>query len=188
MKLTILQRIFRGVVTEKIKPDPEDIEKFCLPLEVFDNTDFDERIPSEWAALMPLPCTVFYNKDWTYGEVTKLISGSTSNGSSGEWEVSHFNYSFIYETISSQRKNDVTVKVVIPETKETIRLPRLLILFEAEDPDVFINRLVDAYDRRAKVELLLQQQFYIDSMPRGQTIQLDENIENVVRAQVSSNL
>ena len=112
MKLTILQRIFRGVVTEKIKPDPEDIEKFCLPLEVFDNTDFDERIPSEWAALMPLPCTVFYNKDWTYGEVTKLISGSTSNGSSGEWEVSHFNYSFIYETyeamdfsISHQRKN-----------------------------------------------------------------------------------
>ena len=81
---------FRGVVTEKIKPDPEDIEKFCLPLEVFDNTDFDERIPSEWAALMPLPCTVFYNKDWTYGEVTKLISGSTSNGSSGEWEVNHF--------------------------------------------------------------------------------------------------
>ena len=95
MKLTILQRIFRGVVTEKIKPDPEDIEKFCLPLEVFDNTDFDERIPSEWAALMPLPCTVFYNKDWTYGEVTKLISGSTSNGSSGEWEVSLFNYSFM---------------------------------------------------------------------------------------------
>ena len=82
--------VFRGVVTEKIKPDPEDIEKFCLPLEVFDNTDFDERIPSEWAALMPLPCTVFYNKDWTYGEVTKLISGSTSNGSSGEWEVNHF--------------------------------------------------------------------------------------------------
>ena len=39
---------------------------------------------------MPLPCTVFYNKDWTYGEVTKLISGSTSNGSSGEWEVNHF--------------------------------------------------------------------------------------------------
>ena len=74
---------------------------------------------------------------------------------------------------------------MIPETKETIRLPRLLILFEAEDPDVFINRLADAYDRRAKVELLLQQQFYIDSMPRGQTIQLDENIENVVRAQVS---
>ena len=63
----------------------------------------------------------------------------------------------------------------------------MLILFEAEDPDVFINRLVDAYDRRAKVELLLQQQFYIDSMPRGQTIQLDENIENVVRAQVSDN-
>ena len=88
----------------------------------------------------------------------------------------------------SNAKINVTVKVVIPETKETIRLPRLLILFEAEDPDVFINRLVDAYDRRAKVELLLQQQFYIDSMPRGQTIQLDENIENVVRAQVSDNL
>lgn len=170
-------------------------------MEVFDNTDFDERIPSEWAALMPLPCTVFYNKDWTYGEVTKLISGSTSNGSSGEWEVSHFNYSFMIKKLLSMRptrrwispsptsrKISVTVKVVIPETKETIRLPRLLILFEAEDPDVFINRLVDAYDRRAKVELLLQQQFYIDSMPRGQTIQLDENIENVVRAQVSSNL
>ena len=140
---------------------------------------------------MPLPCTVFYNKDWTYGEVTKLISGSISNGSSGEWEVSHLQF-YLWDLrrdgSPTSAKISVTVKVVIPETKETIRLPRLLILFEAEDPDVFINRLVDAYDRRAKVELLLQQQFYIDSMPRGQTIQLDENIENVVRAQVSDNL
>ena len=49
---------------------------------------------------------------------------------------------------------------------------------------MFINRLVDAYNRRDKVELLLQQQFYIDSMPRGQTIQLDDNIEAVIRHQV----
>ena len=36
-----------------------NLKKFCLPLEVFDDTEWDERTPDEWANLAPLPCRIF---------------------------------------------------------------------------------------------------------------------------------
>ena len=42
-----------------------------------------------------------------------------------------------------------------------VKMPRMLLLFEAEDPENFVSRIVDAYQRRKQIELQLQQQFYI---------------------------
>ena len=58
-------------------------------------------------------------------------------------------------------------------------------MFEAEDPDILVERLASAYRRRQNVELQLQQQFYIDSMPRERTISLSDDIQTVIREQVS---
>ena len=79
---------FRGVLVDKIIPDPENLDKFCLPLEVFDNTDFDERLPAEWRSLAPLPCLVLHNSTWVEASAVGILPGSTDNGSSGTWEVS----------------------------------------------------------------------------------------------------
>jgi len=68
--------------------DPENLEKFCLPLEVFDDTDYDERTPTEWRSLAPLPCLIFHNESWIEASAVDIITGTTDDGSSGIWEVS----------------------------------------------------------------------------------------------------
>ena len=57
-------------------------------------------------------------------------------------------------------------------------------MLDAENPLTFVDRVADAYHRRALVEKLLQQQFYIDSMPRQHAQQLPDNIRDVVNKQV----
>ena len=47
-----------------------------------------------------------------------------------------------------------------------------------------IKKSTDAYKRRAIAEHQLQQQFYIDSMPRDRLTSLNSDIEHVVQAQV----
>ena len=57
-------------------------------------------------------------------------------------------------------------------------------MLDAENPLTYIARVSDAYHRRALVEKMLQQQFYIDSMPRQYTQELPDNIRDVVNKQV----
>ena len=57
-------------------------------------------------------------------------------------------------------------------------------MLDAENPLTYVARVSDAYHRRALVEKLLQQQFYIDSMPRQYTQELPDNIRDVVNKQV----
>ncbi|CAG5113648.1 Oidioi.mRNA.OKI2018_I69.chr2.g7738.t1.cds [Oikopleura dioica] len=148
---------------EKIYPDPEALEKFCLPLEVFDNNDWDERTPEEWNELRPLPCRVYIEElGWRDGAALELVEGSASPGNSGDW------------------------RVAIEENGEVgqVELPRILVLFHAENPMHFVNRLVEAYHAREKTELLLQQQLYIDSMPRERAPILDDQMIKVVHRNV----
>ena len=64
------------------------MEKFCLPLEVFDNNDWDERTPKEWNELRPLPCRVYIDElGWRDGAALELVEGSASPGNSGDWRV-----------------------------------------------------------------------------------------------------
>ena len=76
------------MILEKIYPDPEELDRFCLPLETFDNNDWDERTPEEWNELRPLPCRVYVDKlGWRDGAALGLVEGSASPGNSGDWRV-----------------------------------------------------------------------------------------------------
>ena len=75
---------FRGVLKHKIYPDPDNMQKFCLPLEVFDNTEWDERTSSEWALFTPLPCRVLLETgNWADGAALGLVEGR-------DWQIYHF--------------------------------------------------------------------------------------------------
>ena len=66
-----------------------------------------------------------------------------------------------------------------------MEVPRLLVLFEAEDPTIFVSRLLDAYSFRQTTEKQLQQQLYIDSMPRSRAKPLPIKAVKVVTGQVT---
>lgn len=86
-KLDILLKE-KEIQIEKIYPDPENMSKFCLPLEVFDNTEWDERTPTEWESLAPLPCRVLLESGkWSDGAAVQLVEGSNKNGAAGIWNV-----------------------------------------------------------------------------------------------------
>lgn len=94
----------------------------------------------------------------------EIIKETTSDGSSGTWVVE----------LPAKSGGEGAV----------LHLPRIQILLDAENPLTFTARVADAYHRRALVEKLLQQQFYIDSMPRQHAQQLPDNIRDVVNKQV----
>ena len=137
-------------------------------MEVFDNTEWDERTPAEWLSLAPLPCRVFLESGrWHDGAAFCLVEGSTNNGASGVWKVS------VIDTVDGS------------DEKVSIEVPRALLLFEAEDPHKFVIRLADAYAFRETTEKQLQQQLYIDSMPRSRVQPLPHQTASVVTNQVS---
>lgn len=94
----------------------------------------------------------------------EIIKETTTDDSSGTWVVE----------LPANCSGEATV----------LHLPRIQIMLDAENPLTFIARVADAYHRRALVEKLLQQQFYIDSMPRQHAQQLPDNIRDVVNKQV----
>ena len=105
---------------------------------------------------------------WIFGaSAQQILPETTGDGSSGTWQVA-------LPTTSPK------------EEAILVRLPRVMIMLDAEDPVTYVARVADAYHRRALVEKLLQQQFYVDSMPRQYTQQLSDNIRDVVKKQVKS--
>ena len=53
-------------------------------------------------------------------------------------------------------------------TKEAVKLPRISILFDEEDPRAFAKRFADAYKSRTMADSLLKYNFYIENMPTHQ--------------------
>jgi hypothetical protein len=51
------------------------------------------------------------------------------------------------------------------DTLEREKFKRIQICFETEDPEKYIERLLDAIDRRKKMATQLKYQHYVDSMP-----------------------
>ena len=51
------------------------------------------------------------------------------------------------------------------DTLEREKFKRIQICFETEDPEKYIERLLDAIERRRKMATKLKYQYYVDSMP-----------------------
>ncbi|GAX80571.1 hypothetical protein CEUSTIGMA_g8008.t1 [Chlamydomonas eustigma] len=118
-----------------------------LALEVFDNTDFESRTPSEWIpktpGVPPSPAkmAVFSNGGCTWEPCTVVDYDSS--------------------------RNCYAVKPAIArgDTQELHWVPRVHLYFAAEDPFIFAKRYADAVSARARAESLLRYSLFIDSMP-----------------------
>jgi len=65
-------------------------------------------------------------------------------------------------------------------TKESVKLPRIFILFDDEDPREFGRRFEDAYTSRTMADSLLKYNFYIENMPTHQIPEIENDKVNRV--------
>ncbi|XP_063895398.1 dynein axonemal heavy chain 1 [Helicoverpa armigera] len=133
-----------------------------LDLEIFDNTDFDCRIPDEWMSLgmidgeqYPCPGLAFIPKDDS--------KPSKSNGDVIQ------NLNNLYEwtnvaAINYDVKNDKWEVMALDGTKRHYLIPRVRLMFKADDPETFAQRVKFAVDLRKEVENNLRFYLYLDCL------------------------
>jgi hypothetical protein len=131
--------------------------KHRLALEIFDNTEFDTRTPAEWAALGPrVPATVFVS-----------VASPTANAPQFTWTQAH--------VCGFDAATGLFAVHTVDERQ--FMLPRVIILFKAEDPSVFVARLSDACQRRKTTQAMLLTRLFVDCMPIDAAPRLDEHVK-----------
>ncbi|XP_053577059.1 dynein axonemal heavy chain 1 [Bombina bombina] len=151
-----------------------------LPLEVFDNEDFDTRTWEEWMSLgteeqKPVPGQALLPVDDVLGHEDpknpELVYEWCGVGVL-KYEEDKKLY-LVYKANNSGLKETAKTTVLMSnETSDAAKLtqyhywvPRIRLMFCAEDPRVFTQRIVAANQLRKKTEALLMYNLYIDCMP-----------------------
>lgn len=160
-----------------------------LPLHTFDDTEYDCRNPREWLELgfvdgkqHPVPGKALLPKD------------NGKNGKEYSWtDVGMLDYDaekqlfFVQIVGTGGLQHNVfptTNGVVENGHKEPKRkhskleaqqfwVPRIQLLFAAEDPVNFAERVAKAYAQRCETEALLRYNLYVDCMPMDGVLRLD---------------
>jgi len=128
--------------------NPEKVLGGWLPLEAYDDKEFDTRIPSAWInAVGSLPPRdgvgaqgLWKDKDglcyWRKLRIMKYLP--KTDRYEGYWE----------------------------NTREKVRLARIFIFFDEEDPRIFARRFRAAYQKRINADALIKYNYYIENMPK----------------------
>jgi dynein heavy chain len=159
-----------------------------LPLHIFDDTEYDSRTPEEW---MKLGVTDGVGKP-VPGKALLPTVISEGGVKDFEWvDVGALSYDkktelFLVKLVGSKGlqhnviPDDIKVMAVIsspleeqspspkPQRKITespFQVPRIRLLFAAEDPVIFAERVAKAFASRSETEALLRYNLYIDCMP-----------------------
>ncbi|XP_072136794.1 dynein axonemal heavy chain 1 isoform X1 [Mobula birostris] len=167
-----------------------------LPLEVFDDEEFESRTPDEWLELgyeegsndrKPIPGYALLPKDDKLGhDVPKSDSLGYRWFSVGVLDYDKEKKLYLVQKANSyglirDEQNRIVLNGGITETGERLKLPnqywipRVQLMFSAEDPVVFAKRVAQAHFLRQKTEALLLYNLYIDCMPVDGLRFLDEN-------------
>ncbi|XP_048578532.1 dynein axonemal heavy chain 1-like isoform X2 [Nematostella vectensis] len=181
-----------GMTNGDVAPFPS-----FLPLHIFDDTEYDTRTSEEWINLgmtdgvrKPVPGKAL------------LPTGKVNDGiKEYEWlEVGALSYDkgselFLVQIVGTDglQHNVVPEEIKVrarmtsndekPPTKKKKRLntesqfsvPRIRVLFNAEDPMVFAERVAKAFALRRETEALLRYNLYIDCMPMDGVPRLDSS-------------
>ncbi|XP_037242845.1 dynein heavy chain 1, axonemal [Falco rusticolus] len=170
--------------TVEEKKDP--IFPIYLPLKIFDNDEYDCRTPEEWISLglepgsqdrKPVPGKALLPTDDVLGhedpKSQKLIY---------KWiDVGVLDYDketglyLVHKTdknglVRDEEGRPILNGGVTPEGRAPLLscqywVPRVCLLFVAEDPQVFAQRIVSANNLRKKTQALLLYHLYVDCMP-----------------------
>ncbi|XP_004864511.1 dynein heavy chain 1, axonemal isoform X4 [Heterocephalus glaber] len=188
--------------------NPQTIEQGCdplfpiyLPLKVFDNEEFDCRTPSEWINMglepgfqnrKPVPGKALLPTDDFLGH-----EDPKSQKLKYKWcKVGVLDYDeekklyLVHKTDKRGLVRDqmgkpilnggVTAKGRPPLLVRQYWVPRIQLLFCAEDPHVFTQRVVQAHALRKTTEALLRYNLYVDCMPsRGQQLISEQSLNKI---------
>ncbi|CAH2055603.1 unnamed protein product, partial [Iphiclides podalirius] len=144
-----------------------------LDLEIFDNTDFDcreenaddsndiTRIPEEWLALgdidgerHPCPGLAFVPKE--EGSNRPVVDVIQMLNNLYEWtNVAIFSY---------DKRTDKWEVMTLDGLKRRFNIPRIRLMFKADDPETFAQRVKFAVDLRDEVENNLRFYLYLDCL------------------------
>ncbi|XP_068576471.1 dynein axonemal heavy chain 1 [Cebidichthys violaceus] len=161
-----------------------------LPLEVFDNEEYDCRTPDEWLALgnaeqsldqKPVPAKALLPTD---DQIASVDPKSSSHGYSwhlvGVLDYSKEKCQYLVQKVLQNSKltdeegnhtlNKEHKKSRSPEVNAMIAgtkfwVPRIRLMFSAEDPQVFVERIQFALRYRENTEALLLYHLSVDCMP-----------------------
>jgi hypothetical protein len=137
-----------------------------LPLEAYDNKELDPRAPKDW---------IFVRKTGAKDSKTKLEDGTevkkeikmhkTEIPAQGLWRdrdgLCYWRKLKIQKYLTTSERYEGYWE----NTKEKVRLHRIYILFDDEDPRQFAERFRVAYHTRTMADSLLKYNFYIENMP-----------------------
>ncbi|XP_063366022.1 dynein axonemal heavy chain 1-like [Cydia amplana] len=132
-----------------------------LPLEIFDNTDFDCRIPDEWLALgmiegeqHPCPALAF---------IPKLDGKTKTTG-----DLIHvLNNIYDWINVAAYSYNETTMTwhvMALDGSKRRYDIPRIRLMFKADDPETFVMRVQFAIDLRNEVDNNLRFYLFLDCL------------------------
>jgi len=170
------QKLYQGFVIEALLDEiglewrnPKLAQGSWLPLEAFDNTDFECRLSDEWIKIIkdsggkPLKGRALCKDPMKEGmylwRAVKIVS---FNGQRELYEI-QFDDSY-----------------AVPG-QPTALIHRVKLYIEGEDPRVFANRFAGAYQRRAFADSLIRYNYYIENMPTDEIPELsNEQIAKVI--------
>lgn len=140
--------------------NPEKAPGGWLPLEAYDDDSFDTKTPSEWL------------KNKVEGKYVKAKGLWKDRDALCYWrEISitrYFPKSGRYEG-------------VFKHINQKAKLPRIYVLFDAEDPRHFVKRFKHAYQTRIYADSLIKYNYYIENMPSTGITELDhEKINRIL--------
>jgi dynein heavy chain len=150
-----------------------------LPLDVYDNKEMDTRAPKDWMVVKK-PDADKSADDASASEPRAKRAVKTEIPAQGLWQDR--------DGLCFWRRLKITKYLVKSEkyvgywenTKESVKLPRIFILFDDEDPREFAKRFEDAYTTRTMADSLLKYNFYIENMPTHQIPEIETDKVNRV--------
>ena len=140
-----------------------------LPLEPFDNEEYNVRNPEEWIELGHVD-----------GKFEK-IPGLSLQQSINDPDM-YFWRPVLISSYDALRK--VFIGVWDDSSKNLVETPKINLLVLAEDPYVFARRVAEAHSQRRIAECTIKYNFFIDNMPTEeiQTLDSDQKIRLVSKA------
>lgn len=127
-----------------------------LPLEIFDDTEYDCRTPEEWMELGEVD-----------GQMKGVPAHTVANDSTGA-------LSWTACTVLKYDPDSQVYHCIVNGRATPAAVPRVHLLFTAEDPRVFADRVAAAHKLRADTESELVYSLTVDCMPaHGSGVQLD---------------
>ena len=136
--------------------EPQKRQEDWLPLEPFDDNEYDCRTPHEWIQLG-------YNEDGKFEPVAGKGLWRDEEGR-GHWrKVLVYKYDEERELFEG----------VWDGTPEKCELTRINLLFDAEDPRIFAQRVAKAHKERMYADSQIRYNYFIDNMPTQELLELD---------------